>query len=338
MLSGNEIKTLLLIRNRPGNVFSSLPKEIIIQKIGGINPEKALECIIDTDYENLFTILSINPTIMFLKTNAKDINGEIIETSPLKYALHILDPFVWHICYFFCQKTREKNPLNMKYFQQQVQEVKEHVDLQILFDAYNKYIELFDQHKENKICIETLRNAWLKVGKAQCNVLPRHMLREMCFLPPTLQPASHDIVLLSIAKNDMIDSSMLNKISKQHQSRYILIKQDCGFNHDFIFCKFNFFKNKWNFEKIPRIPFKTINFPEQLNCPRLKRRESDLRNNFNFDSQDYWPWTKVDRIEDGDYLNDEYLYFSMQEVVFANCVFRPYWTSDSGSIGPLILK
>lgn len=55
-----------------------------------------------------------------------------------------------------------------------------------------------------------------------------------------------------------------------------------------------------------------------MNCPQLKKREKNIRNNFEYDSLDYWPWTRIECIEDGDYLNDKYLYFSIQDVVFAN--------------------
>lgn len=284
MLSGNEIKILLMLNNRNDNPFFRLPKELIINNIVGANAENALKCMIQADYRRLFFILSARPHAMFEKAIAQDIDGQIIEKSPLAYALYYLDSFAWNICFNACKN-------NLHYFDQfklHVSEARDCVDLKFLCEAYMSYFDSFDQHKNNLITKDALLGAWLKVGKAQLNHLPRHMLVKMCMLAVTLQPATHDLILIMLPSETSIDNKLLNGISKRsHYS--ILIKMD----DSFIFCKFNFVKKNWSQVKLKRLPFVHLSFPQEYYEPKYKKYGIDYEKNFQFDSSDYWDWRSI---------------------------------------------
>src|SRR5687768_14330481 len=101
MLSKKQILTLFMIRNRQGNTLSDLavPKEVLMFEVGCYSVNKLLEYFIHANYYEITKMLRDYPTLMFNTGTAKDTDGQIIKTTPFKYALKNLDTYAWKLCY-----------------------------------------------------------------------------------------------------------------------------------------------------------------------------------------------------------------------------------------------
>lgn len=72
-----------------------------------------------------------------------------------------------------------KNLELFRRFVKQLEEQKDHINLEPFFAAYETFVNQFNRWLQDKINQNLIR-AWLNVGKMQRDVLPRHMLKEFC--------------------------------------------------------------------------------------------------------------------------------------------------------------
>ena len=194
MISREELSALQQIRNREGHFFSNL--------------DSALKVTIEADYRQLAKIIDAEPELMFVETTARDINGQNIITSPLRYALEKLDTLAWKYFESVCQR----HPENMDAFIATVCSVLGTPDLTPLYNAYIDFINLgiefnkahWSEHHNSLINegkspeldteeFQALKKSWLALGMQQRYELPRHMLKDLC------HTASEDIIF-----NDVI--------------------------------------------------------------------------------------------------------------------------------------
>lgn len=286
-LNPNELKTTLMIRDR-FSLFSRIPKKIVMTEIGGIKSGTVMQYLIEADYENFYNILSIQPQWMFDESSANNIDGKVINCSPLEFALYILDETAWELCYLICLKY----PRYLQPFFNTVEKSSEnHIDLSAFFKTYDIYFTNFDLYKQNLIVLEELRKSWLAVGKAQKEQLPRHMLRVMCLLHYNLFPANHDIILISLSTDKPVNKETLVQLVKVNHYP-VFIKND----NSYMLCTYNYISDSWEFYALSKSPFKQTEFPKQFNLPVLRPRETDL-SNLKFAGDDYLNWHKGPSME-----------------------------------------
>ncbi|GAN31425.1 hypothetical protein [Legionella pneumophila] len=268
MISYEQLMTLLMLQRRNDNVFFKMPKPIILQKIGDITPEQALMCVIDADYEKIEAIFQINPSLMFVGSKVKDINGKSIETTPLQYSIYALDSYTWKICQSICLKNKNTHPEFLTWFNEH--HIEDTINLEPLFEAYRNYVDKwektatdFDINQDQTNFDQDLLDAWFNVGLKQRDYLPRHLLREMCQLSGRQE--EYDLVLLTLAVEQNVDLMQLKKISETHQKNPILIKQGKQvslYGHSSA-------SYKSQITHLPADIFQTLEFPKENNKTRL---------------------------------------------------------------------
>lgn len=294
MLSGTEVKQLLLMSNRPDSLFASLPKEVIVKYIAGFDEDKVLAYAVNGEHENLFKALSVCPSLMFARGNALDYDGKLITMSPLYYLLEKLDQIGWRLCYVICGQNSIKYPELLERFFETSLTVQSCVDLEVLKEAYKNYLDLFDESTKHSVTESELRKAWLQVGKAQATALPRHMLREMCLLSPFWQSVAHDVVLMSLKADAVMDEDQLHSLGNAYPESLILTSQE---GKGFVLWRQNMLNKEWIRYPLSALPFKEIFFPTSFDTPFLKCRERDSTNiNFMKPDPAPWPWENPQHI------------------------------------------
>lgn len=258
MLSAREITTLLLFKKREGNHFTCLPKDIIIQVIGGINVKNGFRYLLEADYIGLINLLDFKPSIMFKKVKIIVRDQERM-MSLLQMALYILDYTAWNICYDACVNKSYKNE-----FIDQAKQVTDHIILDQLFSAYETYIRYFHDTELRKTNHLILHFAWMNVGLAQRDVLPLHMLKEMCTIYSTAGLLGEKFAVAAFTGIDKLDELSLEAIAIKHNINNVITpiynKIDGIVNRTTFHRKMdlNRHKSKWISCDINNIPFSNL--------------------------------------------------------------------------------
>jgi hypothetical protein len=226
MLSSRELATLLLFKNKPDNFFRLLPKDIIMESIGGIHVKNAFNFLFNIDYVGLINLLQIKPHLMFVEVPMK-ISCSKRMMSLVQMALYLLDNHAWDICYSACLNHSDQKYL-LDQFKTQAKNVNDCIDVKPLFDDYDIYIKSVHAFKEAKMDVESLLFFWLAVGRAQRDVLPLHMLRYMCMLALSMQILTEDVALVRCEYESGIDEPMLECTASHHEVRNIIIEPFYG--------------------------------------------------------------------------------------------------------------
>jgi hypothetical protein len=139
-----------------------------------ISAVRLLERVIQADWDEAAKIIAEKPELMLQTVKAKDINGNTIYTSPLKYAVYVHDYYMLKI---FSNHFQNVNVCE-KFFRQ-IADVQEYFDFEPLRAAYRKYAICFDSNMQSNE--EPFGRDWTQIiGGAQIRLLPRHMLKQMC--------------------------------------------------------------------------------------------------------------------------------------------------------------
>jgi hypothetical protein len=120
------------------------------------------------EYEKIQKIWKINPQLMF--TSLEDKNGKI--TTPLRQAFFNLDTHAWKPFY---EWIKVNHPTLVDQFLEQNKAQKEHINMTPLFDfGYSHLIERLSSYTGPHA------EAAKSLKQKQNNLLPWHMLRELC--------------------------------------------------------------------------------------------------------------------------------------------------------------
>lgn len=136
---------------------------------------KLLSLVMSADWDKAAEIVDKNPGLMFQAVHHTYPDGRTEFTTPLRYAFKVYDTYMWKM---FEKKIREKCPEKMEVFNEQLRTQKEYINLQPLYDAYEEYGAQAQDWQQEKIDDTVINLEWLKVGKAQRDFLPIHMLKE----------------------------------------------------------------------------------------------------------------------------------------------------------------
>ncbi|OGT56721.1 MAG: hypothetical protein A3F43_01985 [Gammaproteobacteria bacterium RIFCSPHIGHO2_12_FULL_42_10] len=135
-----------------------------------------------SEYDNIEKMWKLKPDLMFVEIKDKD--GVL--TTPLKRALYKIDTWTWKPFYEWIQENKQNQPyladLELKFLQQNDAQ-KKHVDLnylQPLSDEYAVYDTQVQKWYRNEITDAEIDREWKKLFEKQCEILPFHMIREMC--------------------------------------------------------------------------------------------------------------------------------------------------------------
>lgn len=309
MLSKQELQTLLLIRKREGNIFShhGLSNEFILKHIGGINAENALLAVIDGDHRKLATIIDIKPNLMFVEAKARDIDGNVILTSPLIYALKKLD--ILALKYF--ESVSQRFTQYMEEFIATVSSVDESPNMNSLYEAYKHFIDLGKKynkahwtnhnnkgagHMAGSSELEDLKNSWLSVGLQQRHSLPRHLLKDMCHCS-LHDLIFNDVVLMRIEKlppetdatfeiKKKVFEAKLKRIMKDYHDCPMILYNGEQYNVIYLGIDNNIIFGTENDERPAVIhafseqslPFLKLDFPSSTWTPMKKRGEQNSDN------------------------------------------------------------
>ena len=140
---------------------------------------KLLHFVQEADYDAAKKIVEANPELMFKYVSYKKTDDTYETISPLKFAFKVLDAYMWKMCY-----EKIKNTPLLKHFIQQLDEQRDHINLNPLYAEYIKYDDLAKFHRrysQGSFVFDyrkLIDNGWFNVGKIQRNVLPLHMLKE----------------------------------------------------------------------------------------------------------------------------------------------------------------
>lgn len=168
----------------------------------------AVEAAVKADYKALLQIFVTNPSAMFEKNIALDIDGKALNKSVLEYFTYARDIVGITLCWQIFQKFLSKDETYQEIFLHQVSATDDYFDLTPLLSSYKHYFiehqELIDvcnkhtkpftkmykinpeklaalsnEHNEIKIKLLEVKQAWLAIGHSQLVACPRHILRGM---------------------------------------------------------------------------------------------------------------------------------------------------------------
>ncbi|HTM63961.1 MAG TPA: hypothetical protein VL360_05610 [Gammaproteobacteria bacterium] len=129
-----------------------------------------------SEYDNIEQMWKLKPGLMFVEIPGKD--GVL--TTPLKRALYNIDTWTWRP---FLLWLVDNKPFLVPTFLQQYDAQKKHVDLnylQPLFDEYAVYDTQVEKWHYEQITDNDLVCEWRHLCEKQSELLPFHMIREMC--------------------------------------------------------------------------------------------------------------------------------------------------------------
>lgn len=137
--------------------------------------EKLLYYVKNASYAKVEKIIRKHPRLMFEKVTYALPNGKRETITPIQEAAKVYDEYMLKL---FEQVLKEKYPEKMDTFNSQIQEQADHVDMEPLFQAYDNYLAQYQRYERKEIRKLELETAWKKLGEAQLEYLPGHMLRE----------------------------------------------------------------------------------------------------------------------------------------------------------------
>jgi hypothetical protein len=140
--------------------------------------QRLLRLVEKADYDKVARMIYRNPLLMF---------EQLGSISPLKYAFNVYDTYMWRL---FEVKIKARYPQMLVNFNKELRAQTEHIDLEPLFQAYEKYEAQWNRWDRKEITREELDKEWLTLGQAQRAFLPTHMLREFCREGNTWRPES----------------------------------------------------------------------------------------------------------------------------------------------------
>lgn len=138
--------------------------------------EELMTHVIKANFDEMAKYWDENIELMFQAVSIADSDGNMKEMSPLQKAFELNDSYTWLL---FLNKIASQIELLVRFYDQEAQ-LKQHIDLEPLFAAYEKGDELHKLWAKKQIADEELHDAWIDLGKKQRQLLPMHMLREFC--------------------------------------------------------------------------------------------------------------------------------------------------------------
>lgn len=132
------------------------------------------------DYEVAQKLIKNNPSLMFEPISFRFRDGSEERISPLRYAFKVYDTYMWKTVFLKTieqlNRTEEKTEYLKEFLaQMQAQHQVGHIDLEILFQAYEHYNRQYDLR--NEISSKAIIDGWFELAKQQKG-LPVHMLKE----------------------------------------------------------------------------------------------------------------------------------------------------------------
>jgi len=140
---------------------------------------KLLDFVTQTNNAEAEKIINIAPALMFQHVQLRYSTNEPESISPLKCALKFYNTDIGKL---FWMKIKNY-PEYVQHFKKQIQEQKEHIDLESFFSAYTNYGLQYNLWSEQKISDQEIDQAWLQVGVKQRELLvspARHILMKLC--------------------------------------------------------------------------------------------------------------------------------------------------------------
>lgn len=134
---------------------------------------KLLAHVDHADYDDIERMWKKHPRLMFAEVAVND--GK--PNTPLKRALYNADTWTWRPFYEWIQQNQ---PDLVPEFFKQNDTQKEHVDLQPLNDEYALTYEKLEKFRRDEIRVVEIDRQWNELLKKQNEILPFHMVREMC--------------------------------------------------------------------------------------------------------------------------------------------------------------
>ncbi|WP_298625065.1 hypothetical protein [uncultured Legionella sp.] len=305
MLSEEQIKLLLAIRNRGDSVFSALPRGLIMQNMADINIQNALYATVEADYRQLASIIDNHPILMFIETQIRTQDGVVISSSPLNYALTQLDTLAWKYFESVCNRFPEYKDR----FILAVHSVEDVPDMMPLYNAYDHFIDLgkkyylthrrgYRNEELDNSDFRDLKKSWLSLGLQQRFCLPRHLLKDMCYCSPH-DLIYNDILLMTVEplkfkfENIEADQAVLNEfeaklrpIMKAHDYSPIILFNGTGYQVAYLGIDNNIVwdenRDQFGYRNIlfsnSSHPFKALDFPNSTWTPVKKTAEQNKDN------------------------------------------------------------
>lgn len=172
-LNITDLKNMVTVSKNFNSLFS---QPLLVRKL--------LEFVDGANYAEAKALVTKNSNLMFLHVSYKNNKNEYDKNnenryeiiSPLKLAFKLFDTYMWTIF----KEAIQNNPQHLEQFKIQAHEQKEFLDLQLLFDAYQKYKDMYRNWTQTKVALARVNETLGELGKKQIEILPWHMIKEMC--------------------------------------------------------------------------------------------------------------------------------------------------------------
>lgn len=137
-----------------------------------------LQHVYKAEWTEAKKLVEREPLCMFQNVNYKHPNGFVESISPLKCAFKLYDRYMWKMFLKTIQQKADEQAL--KTFFQQADEQTAHVDLKPFYKACREVARNFELWIPNKISDDAFIKIWLEMGVQQRELLPWHILKELC--------------------------------------------------------------------------------------------------------------------------------------------------------------
>lgn len=144
-----------------------------------MNAAYLMRFVINSDWDEVKKIIAVHPEWMFEFTKVRDINGCMLWTSPIKYALYVHDVALQDI-FSAAAKTIGK----LDAYLEQASSLKRTFDFTPFKNAYEQFISMVMKEEAGEPTRDPdsyLGRFWREtIGGAQLHFFPRHMLKRLC--------------------------------------------------------------------------------------------------------------------------------------------------------------
>jgi len=140
-----------------------------------LSDTKLLHFTIKANWKKIHELSVKNPESIFKTQTDRNQEGDIITISPLQYACMVYDTHARRIFFEVIKHNKEW----VATFIQQASEGKSHLNLNLLFAAYDNYQLKYEAFLKKTMSREELLISIAQLGKIQSEILPWHLLRHI---------------------------------------------------------------------------------------------------------------------------------------------------------------
>lgn len=264
-------------------------------------PSSLLKHVIEANYLAASQLASADPALLFTCMTAKDINDERITMTPLEYACYVADFHMVKLFHKVCERHKDKYSQGLEQFGITLEKQTRHMGLDNLQHAYENYLKQFDAYINKEIDLDTLKQAWLKVGLAQRHYLPRYLLKSMCLLSVNFDCLTHEVNFIETPPGQPLEDASLHKKLMAHQDEpVILVKMIDGNTTHFWYCTYDVIRATWVFYEKKNPVFQKAAFhTNQLATAKLQAQTLS-----SYKPEGYWdwfPWQSMHKVVDYNY-------------------------------------